>query len=361
MLRLERDNAHARDARITFNEKDHFYTVDSRRVVGSVSSLWASYFSGFDAPGTALRLVRRWGEREPPTDGQDPQQWNWRYAYKYERLVEKKTHDAATSALSEVGCSSFDFEHDDKGYARFFWYLRNRGVRQAEERALALTKLWNSLGTDASERGTYIHRQCELHCNDEPFERTVETEQYLRFREENPWLKPYRTEWSVFAYARGGAHVVAGQIDGLYVDERTGKYEMIDYKVTAHELNEDNPYRKFGKYPFHDLVDNAYGHYCVQQQVYRYILETEYGIKVERCRLLRLHETISSYQLVEVKDLRERVEIVFKQCAERNIMNVVRNAKISWRRLVVFLRAYAALRSTTTRTAKRRKIVCDVE
>ena len=60
MLRLERDNAHVRDARIAFNEKDHFYTVDSRRVVGSVSSLWASYFSGFDAPGTALRLAA-WG------------------------------------------------------------------------------------------------------------------------------------------------------------------------------------------------------------------------------------------------------------------------------------------------------------
>ena len=102
MLRLERDNAHARDARITFNEKDHFYTVDSRRVVGSVSSLWASYFSGFDAPGTALRLVRRWGEREPPTDGQDPQQWNWRYAYKYERLVEKKTHDAEQSVHDRI-------------------------------------------------------------------------------------------------------------------------------------------------------------------------------------------------------------------------------------------------------------------
>ena len=39
MLLLERENAHLRDARITFNEADHFYTVDSRRVVGSVSSL----------------------------------------------------------------------------------------------------------------------------------------------------------------------------------------------------------------------------------------------------------------------------------------------------------------------------------
>ena len=344
MLRLERENAHARDARITFNEKDHFYTVDSRRVVGSVSSLWASYFSGFDAPGTALRLARKWGEREPPTRVPDPQ-WNWRYAYKYERLVEGRTHDVAASALSDVGCPSFDFSHDDKGYARFFWYLRRRGIQQAEERALALAKLWNSLGTSASERGTYIHRQCELHCNDEFFERTVETEQYLRFREDHPRLKPYRTEWSVFAYARGGAHVVAGQIDGLFVDEGTGKYEMIDYKVTAHELNEDNPYRNFGKYPFHDLVDNAYGHYCVQQQVYRYILETEYGIKVERCRLLRLHETISSYQLVEVKDLRERIEIVFKQCAERPVMNVVRNAERSWRRLAVFWMAYRAIAS----------------
>jgi hypothetical protein len=349
MLHLERVNAHPRDSRITFNEREHFYTVDSRRVVGSVSSLWASYFSSFDAPTTALRLLEKWGNREPPKKEIHDPQWSWKYAYEYARLVEGKNHTDTASSLSEKGCASFDFGTDDKGYARFFWYLAKKGVTEREERARALTNLWSSLGTRASERGTFIHRQCELHCNNEDFAVTVETEQYLKFREDHPWLEPYRTEWSVFAYAKGGAHVVAGQIDGLYVDVRDGKYEMIDYKVTAHELNDDNPYRKYGAYPFDDLVDNAYGHYCVQQQVYRYILETEYGIKVARCRLLRLHDTISSYQLIDVKDLRDKVEIVFSQCAKRNFMNVVANGKRYWRKLAVFWYAVHAFATPTRR------------
>ena len=55
---LETINAHPRDKRIEFNEAEHFYTVDSRRVVGSCSSLWASCFSKFDAEGTARRRGR---------------------------------------------------------------------------------------------------------------------------------------------------------------------------------------------------------------------------------------------------------------------------------------------------------------
>ena len=336
MLLLERENAHLRDARITFNEADHFYTVDSRRVVGSVSSLWASCFSRFDAPNTARRMVNRWSSRAAPGAAPDDAQWRWRYAYVWETLVNKTPPDRAVERLDKSGCPSFDFQEDDKGYCRLFWHLRKRGVTSFEAQTDALLSLWTALGERASGRGTYVHRQAELHCNSEAFEETVEMKQYLRFREDHPHLKPYRTEWSVFSYAHGGSHIVAGQIDGLYLDERSGEYEMIDYKVTAHELSPDNPYEKFGTYPFNTLPDTPWGHYCAQQQIYKYILEKEYGVRVKSCRLLRLHSSIDEYQLVDVLEQQSAVAALFDRCADSARMNVTLTPRQRWR--LLFLR-----------------------
>jgi hypothetical protein len=283
MMLLERENAHPRDVRISYNEAEHYYTVDSRRVVGSVSGLWASCFSRFDAPNTARRMVERWSSHDAPGGrATDDRNWRWRYAYAWETLVNKTPPAFAMERLEKSGCLSFDFMEDDKGYCRLFWHLRKRGVSSMDAQTEALLSLWNALGERASGRGTYVHRQAELHCNSEPFDEDVEMKQYLRFREDNPHLTPYRTEWSVFSYAHGGTHIVAGQIDGLFLDEKTGEYEMIDYKVTAHELSPDNPYNKFGTYPFDALPDTPRGHYCAQQQIYKYILEKEYGVRVKR-------------------------------------------------------------------------------
>lgn len=339
MMLLERKNSHPRDERIQFNEAEHFYTVDSRRVVGSCSSLWASCFSKFDAEGTARRLVRRHSDRDAKESGDgDDALWRWKYAYAYETLVKKKSASDAVRLLEERGCSSFDFCDQDKGYRRLFWHLRESGVDCFDGQTKALTALWNALGERASSRGTFVHRQAELHCNDEPYEDGREMSQYLRFRSEHSHLRPYRTEWSVFSYAHGGAHIVAGQIDGLYVNEKNDTYEMIDYKVTAHELSPENPYGKYGEEPFEHVPDTPWGHYCVQQNIYAYILERDYGIKVKRCRLLRVHDTIQNYQLVEVMDLSGAVARLFDRCALAPRMNVVQTPRVRWRRLAVALR-----------------------
>jgi hypothetical protein len=120
MLLLERENAHPRDSRISFNEAEHYYTVDSRRVVGSVSGLWASCFSRFDAPNTARRMVERWSSRDAPSGAPDDRNWRWRYAYAWETLVNKTPPAFAMERLEKSGCLSFDFMEDDKGYCRVF-------------------------------------------------------------------------------------------------------------------------------------------------------------------------------------------------------------------------------------------------
>lgn len=141
-MRLEKDNAHPRDARIEFNEAEHFYTVDSRRVVGSCSSLWASCFSRFDADAAARRLVDRHGKMEPRDDANaDDALWKWRYAYAYETLVNRTSAAEAVRALEDRGCSSFDFSDADKGYRRLLWHVRATGVKHFDSQVIALKVL----------------------------------------------------------------------------------------------------------------------------------------------------------------------------------------------------------------------------
>ena len=92
--------------------------------------------------------------------------------------------------------------------------------------------------------------------------------------------------------------------------------------MTIHASQRGGRWSKFGTYPFDALPDTPWGHYCAQQQIYKYILEKEYGVRVKRCRLLRLHSSIDEYQLVDVLEQQFAVAALFDRCALSPRMNV---------------------------------------
>jgi hypothetical protein len=312
MLKLAIENTHARDSRIDFNEAAHEYSIDGKVVVGSVSSLWASRFEKFDARRTASACYPKWAKKT--REGWELDVWN--YTKKYVQLIEGGEFQNPELLQNET----------DKGYGnllRYFWGKSWKAEKCVEE----IVGLWSKLGEKASERGTFVHRQAELHCNEEPFEngseKDIEIIQYMRFRKDNPSLTPFRTEWSVYAYL--DAFVVAGQIDCVYVDEK-GEYHMIDYKCCAHELSDDNAFSKFGSFPFDGVADTSFGHYACQQNIYRFILENFYGFRLSSCKLLRVHSTISNYELVNVPNLQHRVSLLFE---DLRLNTVRRNLKLT--------------------------------
>ncbi|MBE35036.1 MAG: hypothetical protein CMI16_05695 [Opitutaceae bacterium] len=312
VLRLARENAHPRDARIAFDEAKHQYTVDGHVVIGSVSSLWGSRFETFEAEKTARRCYGgKWSRAA--REGADADAWT--YTERYVRLVEGGSReDAIRAGVPSDWWSSTSIASRDpaeRGYARLLAHMWSRGLDK-DACVDGVVTLWSRLGEVASERGTYVHLQCELHCNDEAHdEDAVEVRQYHDFRADHPHLVPYRTEWSVFA--RLGLYVVSGQVDALYRDARDGTFHMIDYKCCAHELTSSNPYGKVGLAPFDEIPDNPWGHYACQQNIYRHVLERHYGIPLASARLLRVHSTIDAYELVSVPDLRANVASLFRE------------------------------------------------
>jgi hypothetical protein len=328
VLRLARDNAHSRDSRVSFDEAKHQYTVDGNVVVGSVSSLWGSRFERFDPEKTASRCYPKWARGARAGVDADV----WTYTDRFVRLVEGGADEDARRAGVPVGWRASDETPRSRGYSRLLEYLWSKGLSR-DECVESVVTLWSRLGEAASTRGTYVHLQCELHCNDEPFdEDAVEVRQYLSFRADHPALVPYRTEWSVFA--RLGAYVVAGQVDAVYRDA-AGGFHMIDYKCCAHELTDENPFGKRGSAPFESVPDTPWGHYACQQNIYRYVLERFYGVSLESARLLRVHSSIDAYELVPVPDLRLRVARLFSELEE---ITTTPNFKLTaggrWRRKI---------------------------
>jgi hypothetical protein len=271
--------------------------------------LWASHFEQFDALGTASRCYPRWAEKAKRGFEADV----WTYTERYVRLVEGGDDAAVAAAGVLPGAVAVG----EKGYSCLLKYLWTKGWG-AERCVDAIVTLWSKLGEESRRRGTYVHLQCELHCNDEAYDaHAVEMHHYLDFRAAYPNLTPFRCEWSVFALS--GLYTVTGQIDAIFRDADDGAYVMVDYKCTAHELTPANPFRKCGKYPFQDVLDTPYGHYAVQQNIYRYIVENYYDVKLKGCKLLRIHNTISAFELVDVPDLQAQVALLFEELRETTL------------------------------------------
>ena len=252
ILRLAKQNAHSRDARIAFFETDHYYTLDGAiRFPMSVSNVWALFFKKFDANEKIEELFCKWTSNQ-----------NSRY---YMQI--------ATGRLS--GLSD-------------------------EKIKLQIASSWAEIGAEARAKGTYLHRQIELFLNGLDCDDSIpEMYQFKQFLEEFAGARgliPYRTEWSIY----DDRHMVAGQIDCIFKDEIAGTFHMVDWKRTIKELspNEGSSYNEFGKFPCHNFINNTYNHYVAQQNLYAAILADCYDIELSSMSLVQLHEERLEYRVI---------------------------------------------------------------
>ncbi len=61
--------------------------------------------------------------------------------------------------------------------------------------------------------------------------------------------------------------------------------------------------------PLSHIPDTNYFHYCIQLNLYKYILQKYYGLRVGSMYFVKLHHvSCPAYVKYEVKDLQEEVE-----------------------------------------------------
>lgn len=157
--------------------------------------------------------------------------------------------------------------------------------------------------------GTLMHHYIEMYFKESKGEfppiLNTEWKQFQRLLSteiEAKNLEFYAIEWKIY-------HVIdikqglflPGTVDALFKNKQTGEVEMWDWKRS--EKIELGNFGKFLKPPFHALADTNYYHYSIQLNLYKYILEKDYGLKISRMCLAVFHPSHEDYQIFEIYEI----------------------------------------------------------
>lgn len=169
---------------------------------------------------------------------------------------------------------------------------------------------WKINGAIAAKAGTKLHNDIECFYNnqiDDIKNDSVEYKYFLNFFEDYKHLKPYRTEWMIWDKDLK----FAGSIDMVF-ENNDGTLSIYDWKRSK-EIVKKNNFNKYAKTKcIKHLPDTNYWHYCLQLNVYKKLLEKNYGKKISEMYLVCLHPNYDSYQRIEVASLDKEINLLFE-------------------------------------------------
>jgi hypothetical protein len=176
-----------------------------------------------------------------------------------------------------------------------------------------IVEIWNARGKEAANQGSHLHEQIEKFYLGQEYVNTPEFHLFEQFCNDHPNLKPHRTEWRVF----DEEHHIAGTID-LISQSATG-YELYDWKRSKKIIDvfSGNPivtdtWGNKGVGQLSTMHDTSYNRYCLQQSLYKYILEKNYGLNISQMFLIVLYPDYDQYYKIEVPYLKDKVEYILK-------------------------------------------------
>lgn len=176
-----------------------------------------------------------------------------------------------------------------------------------------IKKGWNDNGASASGAGTAMHLAIEqfLHGHPELIDPEVLTTTEWRYfqdfwKDVSDDLVPYRSEWEVWSEE----HKLAGSIDMIFYRKSDDSYVIYDWKRSK-EIKKENPFET-GYGPVAHLPNANYWHYTLQLNVYRWFLETYYGLKISDMYIVIFHPDNSKYKRFRLNRLDEEVQQMVK-------------------------------------------------
>jgi hypothetical protein len=243
---LEKENPHVRDERISFDEGPHIYTIDGDDSFTSVTTWNHQHFKPFDADEVISKMMA--SDRWPQS--------------------------------------------------KYFGQSREE-----------IKEGWETNRDEAARAGTKMHYDVECYynrCLEEGFawELSREGEYFLAFLRDWGHLRPYRTEWTVFHEELK----LAGSIDMVF-ENTDGTLQIYDWK-RSRGIRKTSFGGESATTPcIEHLPDSNYWHYCLQLNIYKYILESKYEKTVTDMYLVCMHPNNGngSYQRIRVSDLSEEV------------------------------------------------------
>ena len=345
---LSRINLHQRDSYVSFEEKAHKYRINgSTEGWKSVTEFLSKFHDKFDPDKAATMVLnsRRYKEGTHDLSGKSKKDivsfWETENRRgtalhaRMERSMNRKYHLRLRSNRHSSG--ELTFERRIVNFAdekRLVMYSeKDREVYVCDSATdldvdilphTFLGFLWSDNTVRRNPK-----KDSELG-NNEPIlryqEAVIETEQVKGFWLTHSHLKPYRSEWVVW----DEDWKIAGTIDAVCRDERDGSYWILDWKRVKNGLQvdldatkwgyvpEEDEYldypKSYGKMmpsPLDDIHITKYWNYSLQLNLYREILEKNYGIEIKGMMLVQFHPNIGSmvrvHKVVRLEEPRRRI------------------------------------------------------
>jgi hypothetical protein len=168
---------------------------------------------------------------------------------------------------------------------------------------------WKENGQVSSAAGTRLHLAIEQWLDgqaDRIDKEVLAMREWAHFQafwaKEGSEIEPYRLEWPVWVEELK----LAGSIDGVFRRRSDGAFLIYDWKRSK-DIKIENRYET-GLGPIQHLPNTNYWQYTLQLNIYRWILETHYGLTIADMYLVILHPDNASYVRMKLNRMDEEVE-----------------------------------------------------
>jgi len=202
---------------------------------------------------------------------------------------------------------------------RFFQFDILRYIQKEAEKLNRdeeeLFREFQALRDEAAVLGTELHLQIEKYLKGEEYdvESLIEFKYFLNFVKEKivpKGLTFSEAEKKIF-YPKFN---VAGTVDCLFKNS-DGKFVMVDWKRSKKLIVEgtNQPDKRGFQIDIEGLMDlntSSYYRYCIQQNIYKYILEQEYNIIISDMVLAVLHEKYSNYHTIKLPVMINEIKVI---------------------------------------------------
>jgi len=168
---------------------------------------------------------------------------------------------------------------------------------------------------EAAEKGTFLHNQIEKYLKGKEFDSDLkEFDLFINFcnreiKKRN--LVFFDAEKMIYS----NKYNVAGTIDCLFQKNENNEHVMLDWKRSKKLIIKGNgePDRRGFQIEINGLTDLnncSYFRYSLQQNIYKYIIETEHSMKISSMKLVVLHENYSDYYVVNVPEMKKETKVI---------------------------------------------------
>ena len=203
-------------------------------------------------------------------------------------FLQKETHEYKLTDQPDLAFTSVttfvDFFFEGFDAKKVATKLINNYPKYSGRTVESLIADWDA----AADHGTKVHHEIEQWVKDgiNPID--------IKAINGKDWLSDYKLKSEIDILSEVILYStelsIAGTVDILAKDNSTGLYEIIDWK-TSKKIEMVSYGQKMGTHEItKNIMDCNFYHYSLQLSLYRYILETYYGLKIHNQLIAQLHD-----------------------------------------------------------------------